>query len=241
MPLRAVCSARPPHETVQTVVPATLPPPPGRVCVACSVPTLFNGDVADSSYPFPPDRFDEEADTVSFHGAHRAEEPFWRQNLVYIVIIAVALLTLIVLLFLIGGMGGNKDSRTPAPTTTTSEAPAKPSEKPEKEKAPEADKSTPVLVVNAGGIKGLAGSWKGTLEGDGWQKVDVETAKEKREEAVVYYRDEADKVTAEALAKTVGAKAERSDEHEARITFFAVTEPGGGEGNGDNGDDNGGE
>ena len=66
-----------------------LPPPEGV--------SGFNGPVADSQYPYPPDRFDDEADAATFHGAHRAEEPFWRQNLIYLVIIAAAFVTLLVL------------------------------------------------------------------------------------------------------------------------------------------------
>ena len=54
--------------------------------------------MADSQYPYPPDRFDDEADAVTFHGAHRAELPFWRENLLYIIIIGAAVVMLVVLL-----------------------------------------------------------------------------------------------------------------------------------------------
>ena len=70
---------------------------------------MLNGSVADSQYPYPPDRFDDEADAVTFHGAHRAELPFWRENLLYIIIIGAAVVLLVVLLFVIGGMGGGDD------------------------------------------------------------------------------------------------------------------------------------
>lgn len=217
-----------------------LPPPAG--------PNGFNRPVADTQYPYPPDRFDDEADAATFHGAHRAEEPFWRQNLIYLVIIAAAFVTLLVLLFLIGGMGRDGDDRasdptSPAASETTEEAPAEEesSEGQEEEApAPEPDRSTPVLVVNAGGINGMAGAWRDSLEGSGWTDISVSTADNVQQEPVVFYRDEADADTAQALAQEVGAgEARQSDEYESRITFVAVTEPGsgdeGGEGEGDEG------
>lgn len=196
--------------------------------------------MADSQYPFPPDRFDDEADSVSFHGAHRAEEPFWRQNLLYIIIIGAALVMLIVLLFLIGGRGGDSDERAQDPTTPaaseTSDAPAE--ETTEEEPAAEADKSIPIQVVNAGGINGLAGRWQSTLEDSKWEKVNVGTADRVQQEAVVFYRDEADAETAQALADEVDAgEARQSDEYEARITYVAVSDPD--SGNGDGGGDEG--
>lgn len=183
--------------------------------------------MADSSYPYPPDRFDDEADAVSFHGAHRAEEPFWRQNLLYIAIIGAAFLTLLVLLLVIGGMGGDDRASDPtAPVAPSSTASQKPSDKPSEEPAPEVDKGVEVKVINAGGIKGLAGSWKDTLEGGGWTDVKISSAKNRQEEPVVYYREEADADAAQALAKEVGAgEARQSDEYDSPITFLAVNEP----------------
>lgn len=217
-----------------------LPPPAG--------PNGFNRPVADTQYPYPPDRFDDEADAATFHGAHRAEEPFWRQNLIYLVIIAAAFVTLLVLLFLIGGMGRDGDDRasdptSPAASETTEEAPAEEesSEGQEEEApAPEPDRSIPVMVINAGGINGMAGAWRDSLEGSGWEQVSIGTADNVQQEPVVFYRDEADADTAQALAQEVGAgEARQSDEYESRITFVAVTEPGsgdeGGEGEGDEG------
>ncbi|MFC7374166.1 LytR C-terminal domain-containing protein [Brachybacterium sp. GCM10030267] len=204
--------------------------------------------MADSQYPYPPDRFDEEADSASFHGAHRAEEPFWRQNLLYIIIIGAAVVMLVVLLFLIGGMGGNGDERaedptTPAASESSEEAPADGEEATtEEEPAPEPDLSTPVLVVNAGGINGLAGTWEETLEGEGWTEVGVATADNTQEEPVVFYRDEADAESAQALAQQVGAgEARQSDEYDARITFVAVDEPGADAEGEDGGGEDGGE
>ncbi|WP_394215109.1 LytR C-terminal domain-containing protein [Brachybacterium vulturis] len=199
--------------------------------------------MADSQYPYPPDRFDDEADAVSFHGAHRAELPFWRENLLYIIIIGAAVVLLVVLLFFIGSMGGTGDDRADDPTTAAAseseaaetsaeEAEGEPTEEP----APEADKSTPLLVVNAGGQGGLAGTWRDTLEEDGWDDVSVATADNFQEEPVVFYRDEEDAETAQALAAEVGAgEARQSDEYSAPVTYLAVELPGEGDEGGDEG------
>ncbi|MDN5820542.1 MAG: LytR C-terminal domain-containing protein [Brachybacterium sp.] len=198
--------------------------------------------MADSQYPYPPDRFDDEADAVSFHGAHRAELPFWRENLLYIIIIGAAAVLLVVLLFFIGSMGGNSDDRADDPTTAAaseSEADETSGEDSEaeatEEPAPEADRSTPLLVVNAGGQGGLAGTWRDTLEDDGWEDVSLATADNHQEEPVVFYRDEEDAETAQVLAAEVGAgEARQSDEYDATVTFVAVDMPGDGdEGDGD--------
>lgn len=200
--------------------------------------------MADSQYPYPPDRFDDEADAVSFHGAHRAEEPFWRQNLLYIVIIGAALVMLIVLLFVIGGMGGGGDERAEDPTTPATETSSAASEEETtgEEAPPEADKSIPVLVVNAGGISGLAGAWQDALEGEDWEDVSLSTADNQQQEPVVFYRDEGDQETAQALADEVGAgEARQSDEYDSPVTLVAVEMPDEGDGGGDSEGDDGGE
>src|SRR5699024_449417 len=136
---------------------------PGRVLPAPIRASGFNGAVADSQYPYPPDRFDDEADAVSFHGAHRAELPFWRENLLYIIIIGAAAGLLVVRLFAIGSMGGCGDGRAEDPTSAASASEEGGSSGEEgqegeasEEAPPEADRSTPLLVVNAGGQNGLA-------------------------------------------------------------------------------------
>lgn len=189
--------------------------------------------MADSQYPYPPDRFDDEADAVTFHGAHRAELPFWRENLLYIIIIGAAAVMLVVLLFVIGGVGGDGDERAEDPTVAAeseqSESAAAEESSAAEEPAAEPDLSVPVQVVNAGGINGLAGTWQSTLEEQGWEDVSIATAQNAQQEPVVFYRDEANADTAQALADQVGAgDAVQSDEYEAPITFVAVTEPGDG-------------
>ncbi|MBK0332521.1 LytR C-terminal domain-containing protein [Brachybacterium sp. MASK1Z-5] len=186
--------------------------------------------MADSEYPYPPDQFDEEATEVAYHGAHRAEESFWRQNLVYLIIIAVAVVVLLVLLFTIGGLGKSGDDRAEAPTTAASsqDDSSKSDDASDGggEDQSEPDKSTPVLVMNAGGISGMAGAWEKSLTDAGWTKVGIGTADNVQQESVVFYRDDEDKASAQALADEVGAgDARQSDEYDNRITFVAVEQP----------------
>lgn len=194
------------------------------------------GAVSDSQHPYPPDQFDQEADAAAFHGAHRAEEPFWRQNLIYIIIIAAAVVTLVVLLFLIGGMGGGggddraDDPTTAAETEATEEEAGAAEEEAAEEPAEEPDFSTPILVVNAGGINGMAGAWEEHLTEAGWEDIGVSTADNRQQEPVVFYRSEEDAASAQALADQVGAgDARQSDEYDATVTFVAVEMPAEGE------------
>lgn len=177
-------------------------------------------------YPYPPDAFDREADTTSFHGAHRAEEAFWRQNLLYIVVIAAAILTLLVLLFVVAGMGrdgGGSDAGASTAAPSSEAPPASASAAPAE---PQGDRSTPVLVMNAGGQKGMAATWKSALEDKGWTNVDVQTAQSRQEQPVVFYRDEADAASANLLAQDAGLEgAQQSDEYDARITILVVNAP----------------
>lgn len=186
--------------------------------------------MADSSYPYPPDQFDREAEASTYHGAHRAEEPFWRQNLLYIVIIAAAILTLLVLLFVIGGMGRDGGTDTAATTSSSQGAPAAASDGSdgggEQPSAAQGDRATPVLVINAGGENGMAGKWRTSLGDKGWTAVDIQTADSRQEQAVVFYRSEDDAASAQLLAQDAGVgAAQQSDEYDARITFIAVQPP----------------
>lgn len=182
-------------------------------------------------YPYAPDRFDREAEASAYHGAHRAEEPFWRQNLVYLIIIGAAVLTLLVLLFVIGGMGrgGNDAPNASAPAGASSsagtQAPAEGSDGGGADNA-QADHGTEIVVVNAGGQRGVAGKWRDELKSKDWSHVTVKTAKNRQEQAVVLYKDEKDAATAQALAKDVGADgAQQSDEYDSAVTFVAVDGP----------------
>ncbi|MDU1464459.1 LytR C-terminal domain-containing protein [Dermabacter sp.] len=192
-----------------------------------------------STYPYEPDQFDREADQVGAHGAHRAEEPFFKRNLSTIIVIVAALLALALVLWAVSGLGkGSEDA--PAPAESSASAPAdsgdgKPAasdnggeaatEEPSEEAAPEVNREAPVLVLNGKRKQGMAGRWQKALEEQGWTKVDTDTGK-RTKNAGVYYKNDEDKATAEALAKYVGVEAEKSDKYRANITVVIVEEPG---------------
>ena len=181
-----------------------------------------------STYPYEPDQFDREADQVGAHGAHRAEEPFFKRNLSTIIVIVAALLALALVLWAVSGLGkGSEDA--PAPAESSTSAPADSgegaTEEPSEEAAPEVNREAPVLVLNGKRKQGMAGRWQKALEEQGWTKVDTDTGK-RTKNAGVYYKNDEDKATAEALAKYVGVEAEKSDKYRANITVVIVEEPG---------------
>lgn len=198
-----------------------------------------------STYPYEPDQFDREADQVGAHGAHRAEEPFFKRNLSTIIVIVAALVALALVLWAVSGLGKGSEN-TPAPVDSSTSAPAdssesdpaasdnggegeqpseEASEEPSEEAAPEVNKEAPVLVLNGKRKQGMAGRWQKALEEQGWTKVDTDTGKRSKS-AGVYYKDDEDQATAEALAKYVGVEAEKTDKYKANITVVIIDEPG---------------
>lgn len=198
-----------------------------------------------STYPYEPDQFDREADQVGAHGAHRAEEPFFKRNLSTIIVIVAALVALALVLWAVSGLGKGSEN-TPAPVDSSTSAPAdssesdpaasdnggegeqpseEASEEPSEEAAPEVNKEASVLVLNGKRKQGMAGRWQKALEEQGWTKVDTDTGKRSKS-AGVYYKNDEDQATAEALAKYVGVEAEKTDKYKANITVVIIDEPG---------------
>lgn len=198
--------------------------------LACAVTVDI---VTDSEYPYAPDEFDIEADSVAVSGSHRMDDPFWKSNLKYIVIGAVALLAIILAFALLGQLGGKKGPEAPAPNASASST-AQPTTQPSEsaaaettEPAEEADKTTKVLVANGTATSGLAKRWEEDLRAKGWENISTNNGS-RTDATVVYYRDEADKDTANALAKEIGAgEAQQSDDYKTPIVVHVAGEPGG--------------
>lgn len=180
------------------------------------------------------------------HGAHRAEEPFFKRNLSTIIVIVAALVALALVLWAVSGLGKGSEN-APAPAESSTSAPAdssesarapssestdegeqpieEASEEPSEEPAPEVNKEAPVLVLNGKRVQGMAGRWQKALEEQGWTKIDTDTGKRSKN-AGVYYKNDEDQATAEALAKYVGVEAEKTDKYKANITVVIIDEPG---------------
>ena len=95
--------------------------------------------MADNDYPYPPDKFDEEAQHSTHFGAHREDEPFWRRNLLAIIIAAVAFVIIALLLAYSLSLCGGKEG-VEAKEKAGQEAPAKAGTDAQKGEAKPADK-----------------------------------------------------------------------------------------------------
>lgn len=187
--------------------------------------------MTDSEYPYAPDEFDIEADSVAVSGSHRMDDPFWKSNLKYLVIGAAALLAIILAFAFLGQLGGKKGPAAPAPTASGSPTASPAAEESQDaeltEPAPEADKTTKVLIANGTTTSGLAARWEEDLRAKGWENISTNNGT-RTDTTVVYYRDEADKDTANALAQEIGAgEAQQSDDYKTAIVVHVAGEPAG--------------
>ncbi|CAM4030164.1 LytR C-terminal domain-containing protein [Helcobacillus massiliensis] len=185
--------------------------------------------MAETDYPYPADEFDREAANAPLRGSHRADEPFWKSNLNYIVIAAIAVLALIGALLLISQFTGEKDTYTrspdPAPQTTASAAPSDEASADPTEEEQSVDRTIKVRVNNASKTNGLAGQWTEVLREKGWENVTSGNGK-KMDETTVFYRDDADLPAAKALAADVGAgDPVKSEDYQTPLVVAVVTEP----------------
>ncbi|MGQ4496333.1 LytR C-terminal domain-containing protein [Dermabacteraceae bacterium P13115] len=80
--------------------------------------------MTDNDYPYPPDKFDEEAQHSTHFGAHREEEPFWRRNLLAMIIAAVAFVIIALMLAYSLSLCGGEGEAAPK-EKAGQEAPAK--------------------------------------------------------------------------------------------------------------------
>lgn len=191
----------------------------------------LNGHVASSEneYPYPPDQFDLEADRAGAHGAHREDDPWWKRNLLYLLLALLAIIVLVFALWLLSTLGSSDEEPRTAATSSAPAAQSSASASAEPSSAAPAapaDKTRPVMVFNGSKTKGLAGDWKQALKDDGWEKVGIGSGK-KSEEPGVFYKEDTDQGTAAELAKKLGVEAKKSDEHDDEITVIVTEAPSG--------------
>lgn len=185
----------------------------------------------NNTYPYEPDQFDREADMVGAHGAHRVEDPLWKQNLTPLVVIALAIVGLVAALWFISTLGSDNSAEPPADNATQS-APvatqaAQPSASPSASEAPaaEADKDAKVMLLNGSGKNGLASEWKKALKKQDWTGIDTGTSKEKSDKPGVFYKNDEDAGTAAALAKYLDVEATKSSDYDWNITMVVTDSP----------------
>lgn len=157
---------------------------------------------------YPKDRFDDLPSDVTRIGVHRAENPRLRGG---VVIMWSAIAT--ILLIAVGVFGTMLATGRISPG---SEAPAPGVEAPAVEAV--VDTSFPVLVLNATGEAGLAGTVSNTIVAAGWSPDDViagEASRDDFETTTVYYPAAEDEGAARGLADVIGgAQVELSDSYQ---------------------------
>ena len=204
--------------------------------------------MSKASYPYPTDEFDAADDHDGPRGVHRSPRTTWSKLWPFLVVLVVfpalayGLVTWISnsdtgLSGAISGLGatgtaeptgGSTDVATdaatgtaPAPAATpTSEAPVTPA-------APAADLTTPVVVLNAANVSGLAGIQSKKLEAGGFTKVTATNGTGAGVKATtVFYATEAQKVTAGTVAKLLGITTVTMSPTEAQSGITVVLLPG---------------
>lgn len=174
---------------------------------------------------YPRDEFDKVPETSTRQGVHRERLIPARSSGVGL-IITVGVLALLVGLaayFVLPRLGiGAGSSATPAVSESTTPAaeespsaspsasptPSAPSPTPTPEPTPEAveaDRTQPVVVLNASGVSGLGAGISGRIGADGWTTAQVGNwAGMPMQTSVIFYNGEAQRANAEELSALLG-------------------------------------
>jgi hypothetical protein len=171
--------------------------------------------VSKAEYSYPEDEFDVPSNPDVPRGVHRAPRSAWSRWWKFLVVLAllpVLAFTLVNLAARDGNLPtlpGTSDS--PAAQDETTEDPATEGEAPTDAETPPAEETvapapvmdTPVLVLNAAGIGGLAGEQAQKLTAAGFTAVQTGNI-ESNEDSTVYYASDEQLVTAQLVAQTLG-------------------------------------
>ncbi|MHA7176237.1 LytR C-terminal domain-containing protein [Arthrobacter sp. Sr24] len=138
---------------------------------------------------YPRDEFDAIEENSARHGVHRASIAPQRRSLIPLMVVGIVVLVVGLLAFFVMPKMLNNTTTPPpvavsetttAPSSATSAPPTTPAPStapvetptptPSAEPTPESvvDKSFPVAVYNATGLPGLAGSYAGRVQAEGW-------------------------------------------------------------------------
>ncbi len=179
--------------------------------------------MSKADYPYPDDEFDAQPDPTAPRGVHRAPRSAWSRWAPFLVVLVVApLLAYGIVTFATRGgdlpIGGSDDGPAPtaaatstAPATDDGDAPSgdasepAPQETTEQPPAAEPDLATPVTVLNAAGIQGLAATAGQRLTSAGFTAVSPDNfSGTKPATSTVYYASEDERATADLVASTLG-------------------------------------
>ncbi|WP_456786704.1 LytR C-terminal domain-containing protein [Cellulomonas sp. P5_C5] len=194
--------------------------------------------MSKAEYPYPEDEFDVPSNPDVPRGVHRAPRSVWSRWWKFLVVLAL-LPVLAFTLVNLAARDGNLPSLpgtsnspeaqedTPSDTATEGEAPAEP-ETPATEEpaAPTPVLTTPVEVLNAAGVGGLAATQAEKLTTAGFTAVTTGNAEPTADTSTVYYTSEDLRPTADLVAQTLGlTEVVLQADPQAGISVLLVTDP----------------
>ena len=205
--------------------------------------------MSKASYPYPPDEFDAADDHDGPRGVHRSPRTTWSKLWPFLVVLVVfpalayGLVTWISnsdtgLSGAISGLGatGTSDTATDGATptgtdaataTATTPAATPTTEAPVAPTAAAADFTTPVTVVNAANVSGLAATEAKKLQAGGFTKVTATNGTGTGVKATtVFYATDAQKATADAVAQLLGITTVTMSPTQAKSGITVVLMPG---------------
>ena len=180
---------------------------------------------------YPRDEFDAIEEHSARHGVHRSSLDPQRRSLMPLMVVGVVALCVGLLAFFImpkmfttttppAAVVAQSSTAAPsatAPPATPSAAPSTaPAETPTPTPTPSptptptavVDKTVPVAIFNAAGVSGLAASYAGRVQADGWMvSQSANWAGQPQATSVIFYSDVAQKGNAEALSALLGIPA----------------------------------
>lgn len=197
-------------------------------------------------YPYPEDEFDVPADPDAPRGVHRAPRSAWSRWWPFVAVLVLAPVLAYGAVTVWGMLnepgtsdpGASTADEVPGDTTDdgatddgTGEQPAEgegtPTE-PDAAPAPQPVLSTPVVVLNAAGIAGLAGQQQEKLTGAGFTAVTTGNSEgEGLTGSTVFYASEDLKATADLVGQTLGIAAVTlsADDAPGGISVVLLTDP----------------
>lgn len=197
--------------------------------------------MSKAEYSYPEDEFDVPSNPDVPRGVHRAPRSAWSRWWPFLLVLVLAP-TLAFVLVNLAARDGNLPtlpgtSNSPVAEDTPTDAATEGGDAPADEGAqtPPADEpvapapvlSTPVVVLNAANIGGLAGEQAAKLTAAGFTAVTTGNTDASTDDSVVYYASEDQRATADLVAQTLGLTVVELSSTEAGtgISVVLVSDP----------------
>jgi hypothetical protein len=192
--------------------------------------------VSKAEYSYPEDEFDVPSNPDVPRGVHRAPRSAWSRWWPFLVVLVLTpVLAFAAVNYMardgnlpsLPGTSQTPDAQDPPPETE-GETPTEPEAPPVEEPvAPTPKMDTPVVVLNAASIGGLAKTQAAKLTTAGFTAVTTGNIEAKTADSVVYYATEDQSATAQLVADTLGLGAPSLSPADAGtgISVVLVTDP----------------